>query len=175
MLGKEANTLLYTYKCPIIMITNKEVNTAACEARSLKGFNWLECFNSMPDMFENYGGHERAAGFLIKTNKLDLFFEKYHEYIENLDSTDVQVYDENIICFDYYDTIWEELIELYELLLPFGEANKLPVFKVLNPVIADLNSDLIVNIDTIPLSSDSETLDDICVKYTKDGMNLVIV
>lgn len=40
-------------------------------ARSIPGFNLFEAMSKHSDIFEKYGGHEMAAGFTIKTERMD--------------------------------------------------------------------------------------------------------
>ncbi len=64
---------------PVILIRRKN-GDATAEARGPVGYNIVEAFRSMSELFLNYGGHPRAAGFSIESAKIPLFRERMLEY-----------------------------------------------------------------------------------------------
>ncbi len=64
---------------PVILVRRKN-GDATAEARGPVGYNIVEAFRSMSDLFLNYGGHPRAAGFSIESAKIPLFRERMLEY-----------------------------------------------------------------------------------------------
>ncbi len=56
--------------CLLIMKKNGE---AHAEARGPAGYNFVVAFQSMGELFLGYGGHPRAAGFSIESDRLDEF------------------------------------------------------------------------------------------------------
>ncbi|MBC8450934.1 DHH family phosphoesterase [bacterium] len=64
---------------PVILVRRKN-GDATAEARGPVGYNIVEAFRSMSELFLNYGGHPRAAGFSIESAKIPLFRERMSEY-----------------------------------------------------------------------------------------------
>ncbi len=56
--------------CLLIMKKNGE---AHAEARGPAGYNFVVAFQSMGELFLGYGGHPRAAGFSIESDRVDEF------------------------------------------------------------------------------------------------------
>ncbi|HPY95825.1 MAG TPA: DHH family phosphoesterase [Candidatus Cloacimonadota bacterium] len=178
ILGTLANLLLNKYKCPIVMLIDKDENNLACEARSIGDFNWISCFKSMAELFENFGGHARAAGFLMKKTNFSAFIEQYHEYVEHNKQKDEYIAPNNFITFEYYDAVYEEIIELYNLFMPFGDANPNPVFKILNPSILDEHRQIFINYEKVIESFNSpqyDAIEAIYIKYSKDCTKLNVI
>ena len=113
--------------------------------RSIDKLNLYELLKNGEELYEKFGGHSGACGFLIKKdhfedfkNCIDLSMKKIIEENkkENIDIFDnTQKGDLNITLED----ISEELAEQLEIMAPFGPANPKPLFELDNLIIKDIN------------------------------------
>ena len=82
VIGIVASKILDKYYKPSIIMEIKEsegVATASC--RSIDGINIVECLNSVSDILVKYGGHSGAAGFTIKIENIEEFYQRVDKYI----------------------------------------------------------------------------------------------
>jgi single-stranded-DNA-specific exonuclease len=104
--------------------------------RSVPGFNLIAAIRSIKDDLLNHGGHEQAAGFTAKVNKLpDIkikLMKLVEEQIEVTPPTQLSV--ESLIDFDGIN--WQLLKEISRF-EPFGMANPEPVFAAKGVVVVD--------------------------------------
>ena len=106
------------------------VATASC--RSIDGINIVECLNSVSDILVKYGGHSGAAGFTIKIENIEEFYQRVDKYIgenfpKELFVKTIKI--ENILA--PYKVNYEFLREL-EILEPYGAKNHTPIFAFKN-------------------------------------------
>ncbi len=88
VMGAAASRLAEQSGRPVILIRKKN-GDATAEARGPVGYNIVEAFRSMSDLFLNYGGHPRAAGFSIPSAKIPLFRERMLDYAAAVPPTPV--------------------------------------------------------------------------------------
>ena len=125
--------------------------------RSIPGFDLHEALAETAKYLEKYGGHEMAVGLSLKKNNFNRFKESFEKYVEEKDITGIVPIieiDKQISLKDIDSNIVKQL----DLLEPFGEANRRPVFVYKN-----------LKIDSIRALSDGKHL-----KMTlKDGNTIV--
>ena len=125
--------------------------------RSIPGFDLHEALAETAKYLEKYGGHEMAVGLSLKKNNFNRFKEAFEKYVEEKDITGIVPIieiDKQISLKDIDSNIVKQL----DLLEPFGEANRRPIFVYKN-----------LKIDSIRAFSDGKHL-----KMTlKDGNTLV--
>ena len=125
--------------------------------RSIPGFDLHEALAETAKYLEKYGGHEMAVGLSLKKNNFNRFKEAFEKYVEEKDITGIVPIieiDKQISLKDIDSNIVKQL----DLLEPFGEANRRPVFVYKN-----------LKIDSIRALSDGKHL-----KMTlKDGNTIV--
>lgn len=125
--------------------------------RSIPGFDLHEALAETANYLEKYGGHEMAVGLSLKKNNFNRFKEAFEKYVEEKDITGIVPIieiDKQISLKDIDSNIVKQL----DLLEPFGEANRRPVFVYKN-----------LKIDSIRALSDGKHL-----KMTlKDGNTIV--
>lgn len=95
--------------------------------RSIPGFDLHEALMKCQDILEGFGGHSMAVGLSMKKQNFESFREKFYKIVEEANIKDV----EPIIKIDSIlnvDTITKEMVKSLNLLEPFGEANKTPIF-----------------------------------------------
>ena len=133
VIGIVASKILDKYYKPSIIMEIKEsegVATASC--RSIDGINIVECLNSVSDILVKYGGHSGAAGFTIKIENIEEFYQRVDKYIgenfpKELFVKTIKI--ENILA--PYKVNYEFLREL-EILEPYGAKNHTPIFAFKN-------------------------------------------
>ena len=133
VIGIVASKILDKYYKPSIIMEIKEsegVATASC--RSIDGLNIVECLNSVSDILVKYGGHSGAAGFTIKIENIEEFYQRVDKYIgenfpKELFVKTIKI--ENILA--PYKVNYEFLKEL-EILEPYGAKNHTPIFAFKN-------------------------------------------
>ncbi|MCD6176599.1 MAG: DHH family phosphoesterase [Candidatus Cloacimonetes bacterium] len=134
LLGYSASFITKKYKIPVIFIKNKN-GIAAGEARGINGFNLVDAFTYCSEYLIQYGGHAKAAGFTIRSNKVEKFIKKFEEYV---DKNQIAIEDNKRIDIDAVITSREldkfnEYIKMeYSLLQPFGQGNLEPKFLLLD-------------------------------------------
>ena len=117
------------FKPSILMcIEDKE---AKGSGRSIPGFDIHEALENCKENIKQFGGHSMAIGITIDNDKFDDFKKQIEEYAESKQISEIvpvlnideKVQLKNINLSDIKDL---------ELLEPFGEANKSPIFQINN-------------------------------------------
>ena len=131
LIGIIAARLKDYFNKPSIVIT-KSNNILKASARSTSNYNIGKLVKLLIDkkIIENGGGHNMAAGFSIKKNKLkslDKFIQKDYSY-KNLDTN---------LSYKYESEVSASIINtkfMYEInkLGPFGNHNFMPIFMIKN-------------------------------------------
>ena len=75
VVGIVASRLAEEYSCPTFLIC-LDGEKGKASSRSYGGFNLFQSLGILSDLLESYGGHELAAGFTIRCDRIDLFREK---------------------------------------------------------------------------------------------------
>jgi len=101
-------------------------------ARSIDKFNLVEVMEKISqknkDIFINFGGHAKAAGFSLKPAYLKYFLEEINKYAEKLLKPEDLIPKIEIEANLKPEDINSQFIHYYELLEPFGIENQEPVF-----------------------------------------------
>lgn len=117
------------FKPSILMcIEDKE---AKGSGRSIPGFDIHEALENCKDNIKQFGGHSMAIGITIENNKFEDLKKQLEEYAESKNISDIvpvlnideKIQLKNVSISDVNDL---------ELLEPFGEANKPPIFQINN-------------------------------------------
>ena len=127
VIGIVASRLVEKYYLPTLIIS-RSGEEAKGSARSLSGFNLFEALSKIPECFEKFGGHEMAAGFSLKSNKIQELREKLNMVAEEV--TDGKPFIPEIRVD--YKLSAQELSRMthdkLKLLEPYGMKNPAPVF-----------------------------------------------
>ena len=125
--------------------------------RSIPGFDLHEALVKHSEYLEKYGGHEMAVGLSLQRENFDKFKKAFENYVAEKDISDIVP----IIDIDKQIELKDvdyQVVKQLDLLEPFGEANRRPVFVYKN-----------LKIDSIRALSDGKHL-----KLTlKDGNAIV--
>jgi single-stranded-DNA-specific exonuclease len=109
-------------------------------ARSFGDFNAVEGIKAVYSVLEKGGGHALAAGVTLKTENIPAFRQTLNDYYKSLSLSDQEIHlkpkaDLNLTSFDGLDM---ELLTLFQILEPFGNANPEPIITISNVVVRSL-------------------------------------
>lgn len=127
VIGIVASRLVERFYLPTFIISSDgEIGKGS--ARSIPGFNMFEAMSRHGNLFEKYGGHEMAAGFTIKTERVDELRECMNLEAERLLGKDKP---KPLLLVDYKlepADVTLNTVRKLKLLEPFGTGNASPVF-----------------------------------------------
>lgn len=132
LLGIHASYIYSDLKVPVIMIKPKDESHYVAEARGPKWFNLVNCFNYCKESFIQYGGHVKAAGFLIENHNIPLFLETVKAFINETDFVLPEKQSSINIDAVFKNFNKQEIDEFYEQLQPFGQGLTEPIILVEN-------------------------------------------
>lgn len=99
--------------------------------RSVPGFDLHEALENCKDHIKQFGGHSMAVGLTIETNKFDDLKNSLEEYATKMKVADIVPVVKVDQKIGLTDVMIKDIKEL-ELLEPYGEANKMPIFQINN-------------------------------------------
>ncbi len=136
VVGIVASRVVEKYYRPTILFAI-EGDEAKGSARSIPSFNIYNGLTKCSECFEKFGGHEQAAGILIKTAKIDEFRKKINELaFESLDEYEL-IPEISVDCeIDANDISLKTAKELKSL-EPFGVGNPSPQFIFKDGIVKD--------------------------------------
>lgn len=125
IIGIVASRIVERYEKPAILIAIDGNGLGKGSGRSVEGINIYSALSECRELFEQFGGHEQAAGLSIKAEKIEEFramFEKAiagsgHAYAPRLD-IDGEV---------EFQELTDALLTEFGMLEPFGIGNPEPV------------------------------------------------
>ena len=126
VIGIVSSKITELYYKPSILICFENDNGKG-SGRSIPGFDLHEALCLASDYLEKYGGHEMAVGLSLKKKDFKSFKEKLESIAENLHTDELTP----IIKIDKEITLNDikiENVKELNLLEPFGESNKTPIF-----------------------------------------------
>lgn len=126
VIGIISSRLSIKYGVPVILVAVKNgIGKASC--RSSNGINIFNIFKNIKTNLIRFGGHDLAAGFIAKKEKLKEIERGFSEEIQNLKV----IREEKVINVDLelsIDDINEEVLKDIKILSPYGLENNHPVF-----------------------------------------------
>lgn len=128
VIGIVAARLLNKFGKPVIVITG-EGETSRGSARSVDGFSLFDMLTELSPLLIKFGGHTKAAGFTIETEKISEFTEAVNSYAKEK----FPVMPKDTVTAEITLTAADLSIENIENLnyfQPFGEGNPHPVFHI---------------------------------------------
>ena len=136
VVGIIAGKLSREYHKPVIVFGEIDNGFTKGSGRSVLGVDMVECLQSCTDLLGSWGGHPMAVGVSVKEGFVDEFRERLASTISKRYGEDFDFSPKvNIsLTLDAQDICFELLDEL-ELLHPFGEGNKEPIFAIKNVVL----------------------------------------
>lgn len=126
VIGIVASKLTEKYFKPTILLCHED-NITKGSGRSIPGFDLHEALVESSKYLEKYGGHEMAVGLALKEEMFNAFKQRFEKIAvdKNINKIiPVIKIDSQITSKDINKNTIKEL----ELLEPFGEKNKMPIF-----------------------------------------------
>ena len=157
LIGLVAGKLAEETKKPVLVLNNDHLTKLSRgSARSQKNFNIIEALRSFEDQLERYGGHTQAAGFTIKSERIEQLREHLLRWSENaelvapliiegtalLDPTGIVIEQEPSeslppvapkmvdLTFTKVENLTYSMYKTIRRLSPFGAGNPEPIFKM---------------------------------------------
>ena len=138
VIGIVASKITELYYKPCILICF-EGNEGKGSGRSISGFDLHDALSKCTDTIEKYGGHAMAIGINVNKDKFEEFKEEFEKIVAESEITELVP----IIEIDKQielDDININVIKSLELLKPFGEGNRMPLFSIKNVKIDSIRS-----------------------------------
>lgn len=113
------------YNKPTLVVTRTKEGLKG-SARSIEAYNMFDELSRVKELFLKFGGHPMAAGFSLLEENLE---ELRRRLNENCTLTDDELCE--IIRLDMalpFERVSKKLIEEFDLLEPYGQGNKKPIF-----------------------------------------------
>ncbi len=136
IVGLVAGRLAQTHYRPSLAYTVRN-GVAHGSGRGIPGFDLVQALRACDDLFDRYGGHQAAAGFSLRIERLDELVERF-EAAARLALTPEQL--RPVLAIDGYlkpETVSFELARSLERLAPFGAGFKAPTFAIRDVRLAD--------------------------------------
>lgn len=137
VVGIVASQLMRRYHKPTFVISLDEHGCGKGSGRSIPGVSLVKAIQACSEYLISGGGHEMAAGLVIEGSKIDAFREAFGKYVE-MNSTEEERHP--VLRIDAEVNFAElnlDLLDSYELLEPFGNANPQPIFLSRNVILTD--------------------------------------
>lgn len=134
VIGIVASRFVDKFGKPCIVITS-DGEEAKGSGRSIEGFSLYDAINSARHMLTHFGGHVLAAGFGVKHKDIPLFRKTVNDYAKTVEMpyptvrTDFRLNPEGISI---------DILDMFELLEPFGAGNPQPLFALCNMQIENI-------------------------------------
>ncbi len=128
VLGIVASRIVRKYHRPAIVIGFDENGVGKGSGRSIEGLNLVEALNRCAGSLDKYGGHEMAAGMVLREENFDLFAKAFRNAARELLSKEAL---QPCLRLDHelaFTEIDVEFLRWHEMLQPFGSGNRQPLF-----------------------------------------------
>lgn len=130
VIGIVSSKMTEMYSKPSILLSIED-DLEKGSGRSVPGFDLHEALENCKENIKQFGGHSMAVGITLEKEKFEAFKEAFEDYAEKMDVASIVP----VINIDEklsLDDISIQNIKELELLEPFGEANKTPIFQISN-------------------------------------------
>lgn len=125
IIGIVAGRIKEKYYKPVLVLTDGE-GVIKGSGRSIEAYNMFEELSRVKDLFVKFGGHAMAAGLSIEKENIDELRRRLNENATLTEDDLTERITIDVPMPIYY--VNEKLIKQFELLEPFGNGNKKPVF-----------------------------------------------
>ena len=130
VIGIVSSKITEMYYKPSILICFEE-NEGKGSGRSIPGFDLHDALSKCPEHIDRFGGHSMAIGISVSKDNFESFKNDFETYVEKTNISElipIIKVDEEVNSKDMNIKVVEEL----NMLEPFGEANKMPIFMYKN-------------------------------------------
>ena len=144
--GIVAGKLKDRFNRPVIIVTpsegeGHEGSYLKGTGRSTQKVDMYDVLSKNGHLFERFGGHKSACGFLMKTENLEALREGVTAQVELQMAADPQLFERQLATDTYLEPeeVSVQLAKDLMSLAPFGEGNPNPKFKIENVTIRGLS------------------------------------
>ena len=127
VIGIAASRIVRRYYRPTALIALSD-GLGKGSARSIEGFDIHAALESCSDLLETFGGHQPAAGFTIKEDRVEQFRDALNRVAADLIPEEMLVPELRIDTVVGLDEVDDRLLAEMDGLRPFGARNPRPVF-----------------------------------------------
>ncbi|MBV9301022.1 MAG: single-stranded-DNA-specific exonuclease RecJ [Acidobacteriaceae bacterium] len=134
VLGIVASRLVERFSRPVFVLSDSiesacgEPGALSGSGRSVPAFHLLEALESMPDLFERFGGHRQAAGLILRSGQLEEFRRRFIDFARTKLNTDDLRPQYLVDAEAAFTELTEVCIRNIFTLGPFGFGNPSPIF-----------------------------------------------
>ena len=137
--GAIASRFLNEFKVPSLVLAGMEDGRVSASMRTRKGFNARQFLDNFSHLFQDFGGHNCAAGFSMEADNLDRFRDEVLSVITEMKPSTAANDDEVIVDAELsQNMIGERLWKIKDQFEPFGQENEKLLFYVPHVYIADV-------------------------------------
>lgn len=137
VVGIVASLLMRRYHKPTFIISLDENGIGKGSGRSVPGVSLVQAIQYCSDTLVTGGGHEMAAGLVIREEMIDTFRKKFDAYVAKTVSDDKLKPVLEVDAEVSFPELTLELLDSYEQLEPFGNSNPQPVFMSRGVMLSD--------------------------------------
>ncbi len=127
VVGIVASRISRAYGRPCIVL-GRDGEFAHGSGRSVNGVNLVEVLDGFSDQLESWGGHPMAVGVSIDKDRVSLLREYFDKSVKAFMDTHVYEKTIEISTFLKLEEIGPGLMDEIDLLQPFGQENREPIF-----------------------------------------------
>lgn len=134
VLGIVASRLVERFSRPVFVLSDAAAENSSEQARlsgsgrSIPGFHLLQALETMPELFQKFGGHRQAAGLTLSADQLDAFRARFTAHAnECLSEDDIRPSFE-VDAEASFPELTNLCVEQIMSLGPFGFGNPAPIF-----------------------------------------------
>lgn len=137
VVGIVASLLMRRYHKPTFIISLDSNGLGKGSGRSIPGISLVQAIHECADTLVSGGGHEMAAGLVIREEMIDKFREAFDTFVLEHASEDQLKPKLTIDAEVDFKDLTLDLLDSYELMEPFGNSNPQPVFMSRNVMLSD--------------------------------------
>lgn len=128
VVGIVASLLMRRYHKPTFIISLDESGVGKGSGRSVPGISLVQAIHHCADTLVSGGGHDMAAGLVIREEMMDAFRRKFDAFVAESVTADKLKPVLEVDAEVSFPELTLGLLDSYEQLEPFGNANPQPVF-----------------------------------------------
>ena len=128
VVGIVASLLMRRYHKPTFIISLDENGMGKGSGRSIPGVSLVQAIHRCADTLVSGGGHDMAAGLVIREEKMDAFRSAFNAFVQETTTAEQRKPVLSVDAEVNFRDLTLDLLDSYEQLEPFGNSNPQPVF-----------------------------------------------
>lgn len=130
VLGIVASRVMRRHHRPTLLVGFDGEGVGKGSGRSIEGLSLVETLRQCAGHLEKFGGHEMAAGLTVQENRFADFRAAFEQITRGLVNDEILTPKLRLDVELTLDEVTLEMLELQEMLEPFGMANPQPVYAI---------------------------------------------